>query len=182
VAHKTKGLSKLVLDFFELLFIAVSIVLLTFIFLFQPLLITGDSMKPEFLDGEQIIAEKLTVKFQQIDRGEVLVVKHPKDEGVLVIKRVVGLPGETLMLVNSNIYIDGELLDESYLDSEVVTSDGNYLTEREEFQLSDSEYFMLGDNRAESFDSRFWGPVDKDHIVGRSILVYYPLKQFRIVQ
>ena len=177
-----KTLSKLLLDFIEILFISASIVTLTFFFLAQPLIVTGDSMSPTFEDKEQIIVEKLSIKYEGLQRGEIVVVKHPDNPKVFVIKRVVGLPGESFTISASKVFINGEELDEPYLVAGTTTTGNSYIGEGDIFELAKNSYILLGDNRDNSSDSRLWGPVAKDSIVGRSFLVYYPLKNIRLVQ
>jgi len=181
--HKiNQTISKLFIDFVEILFISASIVLLTFLFLAQPLVVTGDSMEPTFKDKEQIIVEKVSVKHSDLQRGEIVVVKHPDNPKIFVIKRVIGLGGESFMIFNGKILIDGEQIDEKYLGSDVETSGSSYISEGEPLTVPESSFILLGDNRNNSSDSRLWGPVDKNSIVGRTFMVYYPLKNLRLVQ
>ena len=181
--HKlNKTISKLLLDFIEILFISASIVILTFFFLAQPLIVTGDSMLPTFKDKEQIIVEKLSIKYEDLQRGEIVVVKHPDNPKIFVIKRVVGLPGESFTISNGKVYINGNELDETYLTADATTSGNSYIGDADIFELAKDSYVLLGDNRSNSSDSRLWGPVAKDSIVGRTFMVYYPLKGIRLVQ
>ncbi len=178
----TKNISKTFLDLLEIVFISVSIIVLTFLFLAQPLVVTGDSMQPIFADKEQLIIEKISIKYKELGRGEIIVIKHPDDPKLLVIKRVIGLPNETFMILNGSIYIDGKLLNELYLSEDTQTNERFYILEGEPLTIPENAYILLGDNRSNSSDSRTWGPIDMESIVGRGLLVYYPLGNIRLVQ
>lgn len=173
---------KAFVDLLEFIFIGAAVFVLTFIFIAQPLEITGDSMQPNFHDKEQIIAEKLSIKIEDIKRGEVVIVNHPENEGVLLIKRVVGLPGEQISIHEGAVYINNNKLDESYLTDGVITYGKKALEENVEYEIPMEEYIVMGDNRENSTDSRYWGPVHKNDIVGRGFLVYYPLENIRLVE
>lgn len=178
----TKNISKTFLDLLEIVFISASIIVLTFLFLAQPLVVTGDSMQPIFTDKEQLIIEKISIKYKEFGRGEIIVIKHPDDPKLFVIKRVIGLPNETFMILNGSIYIDGKLLNELYLSEDTQTNEKSYILEGELLIIPENAYVLLGDNRSNSSDSRTWGPIDMDSIVGRGLLVYYPLENIRLVQ
>jgi signal peptidase I len=182
VKNLNKTLSKLFLDFLEILFISASIVILTFFFLAQPLIVTGDSMLPTFEDREQIIVEKISVKYEALKRGEVVVVKHPDNPKIFLIKRVVGLPGELFTISAGKVHINKAVLEEPYLSASIKTTSKPYIGENEDFVIPGGTYVLLGDNRENSADSRLWGPVSEDSIVGRTFMVYYPLKNIRLVQ
>ncbi len=135
-------------------------------FVFQPFVVRGQSMAPNLAEGDYLIVDELTYQFRGPERGEVVVFKSPEDPSQRFIKRVVGLPGETVEIKNNKVAIYGKeksaVLDESeYLPSSVGTiGDAT-------FELEKDEYFVLGDNRDFSYDSRRFGVILEDNIIGR---------------
>ena len=177
-----ESLLKSLLDIVEVVFISSSITILTFLFLAQPLEVTGESMLPTFQDKEQIIVEKVSIKYKPLERGEITVVGHPDNQQVFLIKRVIGLPGETIHFNEGDVFINGEILLEPYLNENTLTWGKTYIVDGESITLNEDEYVMLGDNRDNSLDSRSYGPVSKENLVGRSFVVYYPIKNIRLAQ
>ncbi|MBT6401511.1 signal peptidase I [candidate division WWE3 bacterium] len=177
-----ESLLKSLLDIVEVVFISSSITILTFLFLAQPLEVTGESMLPTFQDKEQIIVEKVSIKYKPLERGEITVVRHPDNQQVFLIKRVIGLPGETIHFNEGDVFINGEILLEPYLNENTLTWGKTYIADGESITLNEDEYVMLGDNRDNSLDSRSYGPVSKENLVGRSFVVYYPIKNIRLAQ
>jgi signal peptidase I len=126
------------------------------------------------------MANKLTYKFGEPRRGDVIIFKYSDTQDF--IKRIIGIPRDTVMIKDGKVYINGNLLNEdSYLKDTVYTSGGEYLAEGETLTLEENEYFVLGDNRPHSSDSRTFGPISKDRIKGKAWIVYLPLSEFRIV-
>jgi len=167
------------------------------IFLFQPFFVQGASMEPNFENGEYLIVNELGYKnaklgfnnlnlisvqpFKELQRGEVVVFRYPRNPEKFFIKRIIGLPGEKVEIKDGKVIIynkgntGGFILDESsYLKSDIVTS-GELAV-----QLSESEYFVMGDNRSYSSDSRSWGPVPKNDIIGKVLLRAWPVNRVGI--
>ncbi len=146
-------------------------------FIAQPFIVKGASMEPTFLNGEYLIVDQLTYRFEDPARGDVIIMRYPKDPSVYFIKRIVGLPGETVELQGKKIIIRGEA------DTEPIILNENFLSEnrvRDEFsvyELSTEEYFVMGDNRVESSDSRSWGALPSADVVGRALIRLYPLSR-----
>ncbi len=159
----------------------VSIFILIFFFLGQLLEITGDSMSPTFKTGEQILAEKVSIKFEDIKRNDIVIFKGETNKNILVIKRVIGLPGETMQLKDSKVYINGNILKEGYLASNTLTSEGKILKSGLDYKIPSDSYVVLGDNRSSSTDSRDWGFLKKEDIIGKVFLVYFPLADIKLV-
>lgn len=172
---------KILLDFIEITFIGSAIFLLVYFFVAQLLLVTGNSMIPNFLDGERLLAEKITYKLRLPERGEIVVFKHPQNPQRLLIKRVIGLPGDNFAMINGDVYINDKKLDEPYLQTKTKTYGGRLLTENPDYKVPEDTIIVLGDNREESSDSRDFGPIPLDSVVGRPILVYYPIKDLKFV-
>ena len=139
--------------------------------------VTGESMQPSFVDGQFLLVNKISYRFAQPKRGDVIVFRYPRDPGEDFIKRIIGLPGETVRIAEGNVYIDGHPLREPYLQGE---STGTYHTL--ETALGEDEFFVLGDNRRYSSDSRTWGPVARRNIVGRAWFSYWPPSLWGIVR
>jgi signal peptidase I len=147
-------------------------------FLFQPFFVKGESMVPNFEDGDYLIIDELSYRLRAPERGEIIVFKYPHDITQRYIKRIIGLPGETIEIKGGEIIVskDGsspKILDESdYLNSSVQTL-GNV-----KVILGQDEYFVLGDNRPVSSDSRRWGVVPKSDIIGRVYFRAWPFTDF----
>lgn len=147
-------------------------------FVAQPFVVSGASMEPNFHTNEYLIVDQLTYELSHPDRGEVIVFHYPLIPSRFFIKRVIGLPGETIKISDGKVHIkevdapDFYTLDELYIN---VETDGN-----EEITLSKDEYFVMGDNRPASLDSRSWGPLNKSFIVGRTFLRLFPLSKVDI--
>lgn len=142
-------------------------------FLFQPFFVRGQSMDPNFENGDYLIIDEISYRFRQPKRGEVIVFKSPSNYSQRFIKRIIGLPGETVAIKDGKvmIYRDGqpENLDESeYLLGDLVTFGEIKIT------LKEREYFVLGDNRSFSYDSRRFGSLPRDKIIGRVIIRAWP--------
>lgn len=167
-------------DFLKVFGIAVAIIIPIRWFLFQPFVVTGDSMKPNFHDGNYLIIDELTYRFRPPVRGEVIVLHSPQNEKDFFIKRIIGLPGERIVIAAGRVRIynqgnpEGMVLDEGYLPNNNLTY-GNIDT-----TLKTDEYFVLGDNRLSSSDSRVWGILKGEEIVGRAVLRIFPVSEFQI--
>lgn len=177
---KTNKLSIFFLDLLEISFIAVAVFILVYVFVGQPLEITGDSMHPTLYNKEQIVAEKISGRLADVERGDIVVFKHPDRPDVLIIKRVVGLPGEQFELVGGNVYINDKRLTEAYIHGEETLGSESIHT-NVNIIIPENEYVLLGDNRPASKDSRAWGTVNGDNIVGKAFFVFYPLNNIRII-
>lgn len=129
------------------------------------------SMKDTIMPGDRLIANRLTYKFSEPERFDIVVFKYPDDEKKLYVKRIIGMPGETVNIVNGNVYINDseEPLEDNFVREEMRGSWGPY-------EVPEGCYFMLGDNRNDSLDSRFWQNtfVKKEKILGKAIFKYFP--------
>ena len=158
----------------KILIIAFLIVVPIRAFLFQPFLVNGASMEPNFSNGDYLIIDEISYRFRTPERGEVIVFRFPQDTSQRFIKRVIGLPGETVEIEDGKVVVyqegkehqDAFVLSESYLTG---NTPGNSKVE-----LGEDEYYVMGDNRSFSSDSRSWGSVPKDYIVGRVFVRAFP--------
>ncbi|GIW70007.1 MAG: signal peptidase I [Patescibacteria group bacterium] len=171
-----------IVDMVELTIIGTAVFLLVYILVGQFLEVTGNSMYPYLQDKEHIIAEKLSIKFEPIRRGDVIIFWHPGGEQILLVKRVIALPEETIKIQNGFIYINGQKLEEPYLPANTVTEGRDFLKEGLDYKVAQDFYIVMGDNRTESTDSRYWGPVAKNKIIGRALAVFYPFENIRLLE
>jgi signal peptidase I len=157
---------ELILNIVEILVIFLLFILPIRLFLFEPFFVKGDSMEPNFHSWDYLIIDKLTYLYRLPQRGEVVVFKPPFDNNIYYIKRIIGLPNERIVIDESKIIIynkknpQGLVLNEPYVAN-------HYTPGLIDVQLKDDEYFVLGDNREVSYDSRKWGPLKKERIVGK---------------
>jgi len=151
------------------------------IFLIQPFVVEGSSMEPDFHDHEYVLIEKISYRFHTPSRGDVIVFRYPNNPSVNYIKRVIGLPGETIHIENGLVSINGRQLSEAYLASGEKTFESRNTDQAYETKLSADQFFVMGDNREHSSDSRDWGPLKRNFIIGRSVLVLYPTKDFQAI-
>jgi signal peptidase I len=163
--------------------ISLAIIIPVRYFLIQPFYVKGASMEPNFQDHEYLIIDELNYRFHDPQRGDIIVFRYPKDPQEYFIKRVVGLPGEKVELKDGQIYIynqqykDGVALEEAYLPAGLKTYSS---TGTESVTLGSNEYFVLGDNRNSSKDSRSFGPVDRSFITGRVMFRGWPLNKVTV--
>lgn len=150
------------------------------LFIIQPFIVDGQSMEPNFHDKNYLITEKVSYKIAAPVRGDVIIFNPPDAPNVNYIKRVIGLPGETVEVKNNDVYINGSKLIEPYL----VTGTRNQTFDGKPLRrvLKDSEYFVMGDNRGHSRDSREIGPVPKENIISKTWLILYPFDNLSIVK
>lgn len=170
------------LDLLQTVLLAASIFLVIYIFLFRPFQVSGDSMYPTFKNGEYILTNLIALRTNGLQRGDVIVFQAPPDAEKDFIKRVIGLPGDTVELKNGFVYLNGKKLDESaYLHNDVRTYGGAFLKDGESFTVPADNYFVMGDNRPFSSDSREWGLLVRSKVIGKSMFVYWPLNVMRFV-
>jgi signal peptidase I len=135
------------------------------------------SMEHTIEPGDDLFGLRLTYKFSEPQRGDIIIFKYPDDETQKFVKRVIGLPGETVTITDGKIYIDDSTtpLEENYLKEEWVRSTGPYV-----FEVPEDGYLVLGDNRNDSLDARYWENtyVTKDEIIGKAYMIYYPFNRF----
>lgn len=143
-------------------------------FIAQPFRVQGASMAPNFFSGDYVLVDKVSYHFRPLNRGEVIVFKNPEDESEYFIKRVIGLPGEEVIISEGQVYVNGKLLKEGYLPSD--TSSGKPA----DFILEEDEYFLMGDNRLQSRDSRSWGALKRDEVVGLVRARFWPPNELAV--
>jgi signal peptidase I len=160
-------------ELFKIALIALVIVVPIRYFLFQPFIVKGESMAPNFESGDYLIVDEISYRLADPQRGDVIVFNYPKDTTQRFIKRIIGLPGETIDIANGQVEIIKEgiatVLTEKYLPADLKTYGDVKVA------LGNDEYFVLGDNREYSFDSRAWGVVPRKDIIGKAFLRIFPV-------
>lgn len=167
------------IELIKIVVIALAIIIPIRYFLFQPFYVRGASMEPTFQDSEYLIIDEITYRFSDPERGDVVVVRNPQHESEFFIKRIIALPGETIsvedgvVIIFNDTNLDGLLLKEMYLGEGVKTSGTINV------KLDEDEYYILGDNRTVSLDSRAFGPLEEQYLVGRAWLRVWPFDRFQ---
>ena len=161
-------------EILEVVLIALATVFLIRTFVAQPFLVSGASMEPNFSSGNYLIVDEITYHFRDPARGEVIVFRYPKNPSVFFIKRVIGLPNERIVIRDGKITIFNELYKEGLLLKEDYLPPGLRTVGDIDVSLEKDRYLVLGDNRYQSFDSRSWGAVSRDEIIGLARLRILP--------
>jgi signal peptidase I len=171
-------LKKVGILFFEtikIIVVSLAIILPIRYFLIQPFYVEGASMEPSFHPNEYLIIDEISYRLSDPKRGDVVVFRYPRDPKQFYIKRMIGLPGETIRIVNGNVFVNDAKLAEEYLSDLYLSKDT-----KEELTLGQNEYYLLGDNRANSLDSRVFGPVTDNHLIGRVWIRGWPLNRLDV--
>jgi signal peptidase I len=155
------------------LLIAIGLALVIIVFLYQPVKVEGTSMAPLLSDQERIFINKFVYRFEPIQRGDVVVFWYPLDHSKSFIKRVVGLPGETVEIRQGTVYVDGKIVPEPYVPPQYED-----LSDFAPVTVPEDKYFVMGDHRISSNDSRVFGPVASRFIYGRAVFAYWPVDHF----
>jgi len=181
--EERKYLYSEIFTFVRDLFIILSIFILFGVFVAQPVTVEGISMLPTIHDGERLIVNKLiyykwrNFPWSRIERGDVVVLWYPKDPDKSFVKRVIGLPGETVEIRNGVVYINGYKLEENYLDSQYNQGLANLPLKK----IDEHYYFVMGDNRDSSSDSRYWGLVPEKYIYGKAFFRFWPIDKIGFI-
>ena len=145
-------------------------------FIFQNFVVEGSSMVPTLIQGDRLIVSRLSYFLGEPDRGDIIVFQYPYGPERDFVKRIIGLPGETIAIQNGQVFINGKPLPpEDYVQNKSSDTIAPVT-------LGDDEYFVMGDNRTGSSDSRSWGPMQKHFIIGKAWLIYYPFEHFQFLQ
>jgi signal peptidase I len=156
---------------------AVAIAIFIVIFVVQPVKVEGTSMQPQLADQDRIFVNRFIYRFAEIDRGDVVVFWYPRDHNKSFIKRIIGIPGDIIEIRRGLVYLNGSLLDEPYLNPEFrdFRSFGRVI-------VPEGKYYVLGDHRNSSNDSRNWGFVDQPLIYGKAVFSYWPVSRVGLVK
>jgi len=170
------GVKDFFIELLQVVIVALAIIIPVRYFFIKPFYVKGASMEPSFYDHEYLVIDEISYRFKVPLRGDVVVFRYPRDPKQFFIKRIIGLPGETVQITGGEVYINGDVLDEDYLDPDVQTKNEILIT------LQPDEFFVLGDNRNFSLDSRLFGPISSDHIVGRTWIRGWPFDKFTVFE
>lgn len=151
-------------------------------FFFRPFQVSGNSMYSNYKDKEYIITNLISLRFSNPTHGDVIVFKSPSDQNKDFIKRIIAIQGDEIFIENGKVYLNGNLLKEEYLDPGMQTFGGAFLQEGIKKTVPNGYFFVMGDNRNDSSDSRTWGFVTRKNIKGISFFVYWPLNEVQIIK
>lgn len=172
-----------VIETIAYILVTMALVILIITYVGQRTVVNGDSMDNTLQDGQNLIMDKISYRFHDPNRFDIVIFPGPEEEGGdLFIKRVIGLPGETVQIIDGKVYINNEeLTEDDYGITELISNPGSF---DEPYTLGEEEYFCLGDNRPVSYDSRYpeVGPVDRSEIVGKVWIRIWPLSEFGSVK
>ena len=159
------------------LFFSVVVSFFIILFVYQPVKVEGGSMEPGLEDQEHIFINKLVYRMGSIERGDIVVFRYPRDPRKSFIKRVIGLPGDHIRISLGHVFVNGSQVDEPYVPSE-------YLDARSyaDVEVPEDSYFVLGDHRSMSNDSREFGPVGRVNIYGKAVFGYWPMEKVGVVK
>lgn len=169
-----ENLGNHVIDFIQTFVVFGAIFALIYLFVAQFHKVSGQSMFPTMHNGDFLITEKLSYRFGEPKRGQIVVLKNPRNDSQDFIKRIIGLPSDTIKIENNSIFLNGGLLDESYLPPGTPTHGQAFLQDGNTITVPANQYFVVGDNREHSSDSREFGPVGKEKLIGRALFRYWP--------
>jgi signal peptidase I len=180
LAIKAKRIAKSLWETAQTVIIALLVALAIRYYVAQPFLVSGASMEPDFHNGNFLIVDEISYRFNEPARGDVIVFKYPGDRSEYFIKRIIGLPGEQLTVTDNTVRITMQNGSSTVLLEPYIKPDlrGN---QNKEVSLGEKEYFVMGDNRGNSFDSRNWGPLSRNDITGIVRLRVFPFSQFGII-
>lgn len=155
------------------LVISLAVSAFVIVFLYQPVKVEGGSMMPSLINKERIFVNKFVYRLEPIERGDIVVFRYPRDTSLSFIKRVIGVPGDRIRIDDGQVYVNGKPLEEDYLYPGFVDRDQSF----PETMIQPHQYFVMGDHRNKSDDSRDFGPLDESYIYGKASFVYWPLEK-----
>lgn len=158
---------------FVVLFIVGSVI---HYFILTIFIVDGPSMNPSLKNGEFVLVSRLSYRIAPPNRGEIIIMRFPGDpERKIYVKRIIGLPGEKIAVNDRRVYVNDKLLNEKYISDQTITEPDM------EYRIEKNEYYVMGDNRPNSNDSRTWGALPEKDIIGKASLVFWPILQFRVI-
>ena len=174
-----KGPILFIWEILKIVIISLAIIVPIRYFVVQPFFVRGASMHPTFESGDYLVINEIGYRIAEPRRGDVIVFRPPQGNGQFYIKRIVGLPGEAVSVRDGSVFVGQDLLSMELLDEPYISGStpGNRTA-----QINDNEYFVLGDNRNASSDSRNWGPLPRENIIGKAWIRAWPIEGFNIVK
>ncbi|MCL4384738.1 MAG: signal peptidase I [Actinobacteria bacterium] len=178
VIKSNKSFGREFLSYLSVIFFAALISIIFRIFFFEPFIVPTPSMEPTLMVNDKVIVNKFSFKYSGIKRGDIIVFHSPVTQGKDLVKRAIAFEGETIKLgTDGVIYINGKPLDKDY-----YTSDSPPKYTGQSFKIGKNEIFVMGDNRNDSYDSRYFGPVEKTEVFGKVFMIYWPPSRIKIVK
>ncbi len=172
-ANLSEKRTHLIRELIEILALTL-LIFLVIRFTVQSFRVDGESMQPSLRSEEFVLVDKVTYLFQSPQRGDVIVFHYPLDTHRDFIKRIIGLPGDTISTTSARVIVDGQALHEPY-----ISLPHNF--ESDTWKLGPNQFFVMGDNRDNSLDSRSWGPLDRNYIIGKALAVYWPVSNWELI-
>lgn len=184
------ALGSFILEFVQSIVLALSAFVLLYLFVAQPNEVKGNSMLPNFVNGEYLLTDKLSYLIGKPKRGDVIVFKAPStepcsEESCEYIKRIIGMPGDKVRVQEGKVFLNGQLLEEPYLAADVITESGSYCVEGVEVTVPENMVLAFGDNRSHSRDGREFGPVPLNNqkgVIGKAFFKYWPPQSIGLVK
>lgn len=176
-AARPTGALRVLHSWFRDLFFSVLVSFFIILFVYQPVKVEGGSMEPGLEDQERIFINKLVYRWESIDRGDIVVFRYPRDPHKSFIKRVIGLPGDRVRIAFGHVYLNGELVEEAYVPEDFLDTRSYPDT-----VVPANSYFVLGDHRSMSNDSRDFGPVPRSYIYGKAVFGYWPMEKLGVLR
>ena len=171
-----------VIEFIETSVVFLSIGLIIWLFLARPHKVFGNSMVPNFHSGDYVITDLISYRFKDPKIGQIIVFKNPRDESQIFIKRIVGTPSDIVKIEDGRVYVNDKLLNEYYLPAGLITTPNAFIREGVEIIVPEDKFLVFGDNRLASSDSREWGFITRDEIIGKASLRYWPITSFGFIE
>ena len=178
IISSKKNILKEILSYIIVIVLAAAVSLLFRLFLFEPFIVPTPSMEPTLMISDKVIVNKISYKYKGIERGDVIVFHSPVTEGKDLVKRAIAFEGETVKLgTDGKIYINDELLENDFYNLKFLPEYGG-----QTYKLGKDEIFVMGDNRNNSYDSRYFGPIQESEIFGKVFFIYWPVSHIKTVK
>ncbi len=169
-----KAVIDFVMDILETIVFVGSLFIVVYLFILTPNQVKGASMEPTFHTGDYILTSRITYKFRRPQRGDIVVFKSPKNPDIEYIKRVIGLPGDKILIENGEVFVNGIKIEENYISARTNLWEGGYVKDGIPVIIPNDYIFVMGDNRPRSSDSREFGPIPISSVIGQVFFRYFP--------
>lgn len=179
--NAVKTVIEFVMDILETVVFIGSLFIVLYLFILQPNQVKGASMEPSFYSGEYILTSKVTYKFRPLHRGDVIVFRSLQNQNIDYIKRIIGLPGDTVNIRSGDIFVNNQLIQENYIAARTNVWERGFSKDDVPITVPEGTMFVMGDNRPRSSDSREFGVVPIENIVGQVFYRYYPVTRMGII-
>lgn len=172
-----KFIIEFLMDVLETIVFIGTLFIVVYLYILQPNQVKGESMVPTFDDGDYIFTSKVTYKLRQPHRGDVVVFHSPRNPDIEYIKRIIGLPGDKVQITDGTVSVNGTVIEENYIAATTNLWPGGFVENGQVYTVNEGDVFVMGDNRPRSSDSREFGPVPFESVVGQVFYRYFPTSQ-----